>query len=190
MAGLTPFWRAALARAFDRSFWVFFVLCCASGLGCWLLRGREVVLASLASDALTLGLLTPKVAAASVVAALVPLLLPREAVSRWLGRGSGLRGVALAALAGSLMPGGPMTSFPLVASLRAAGAGPAVLVAFLTAWSVLGLQRIVMWEIPLMGPEFVALRLAVSAPLPFIAAALASAILAAAQARSGVGGRS
>jgi hypothetical protein len=41
-----------------------------------------------------------------------------------------------------------------------------------TSWSTLGFQRIVMWELPLMGPEFAAIRFLASLPLPFVAGLL------------------
>jgi hypothetical protein len=69
-------------------------------------------------------------------------------------------------------PGGPMTSFPLVNALHDLGTGRAALIAYLTSWSTLGLQRILSWELPLMGVEFAVLRFLTSLPLPFVAAAV------------------
>ena len=77
--------------------------------------------------------------------------------------------MALATGVGAVTPGGPMTSFPLVTALHEAGTGRGTLIAYLTSWSTLGLQRIVSWEVPLMGVEFAALRFLTSLPLPFIA---------------------
>jgi hypothetical protein len=68
-----------------------------------------------------------------------------------------------------MTPGGPMTSFPIVRALRDAGTGRAALVAYVTSWSTLGFQRVLNWELPLLGPELTALRAIVSAPLPIIA---------------------
>ena len=65
-----------------------------------------------------------------------------------------------------------MMSFPLVASLAKAGAGRATLIAYLTSWETLGFQRILVWEIPLLGFEYTAMRFVASLPLPFIAALL------------------
>ncbi len=62
-----------------------------------------------------------------------------------------------------------MTSFPIVRALREAGTGRGPLVAYVTSWSTLGFQRVLNWELPLLGPEFTALRAIVSAPLPVIA---------------------
>lgn len=54
--------------------------------------------------------------------------------------------------------------------------GFAPLVALMTAWSVLAVHRVLSFELPLMGPRFVSMRLLASLPLPLIAGALASLI--------------
>jgi hypothetical protein len=66
-------------------------------------------------------------------------------------------------------PGGPMTSFPVVNALHEAGTGRRALVAYLTSWSTQGFQRILMWEVPMMGLEFATLRFVASLPLPLVA---------------------
>jgi uncharacterized membrane protein YraQ (UPF0718 family) len=40
------------------------------------------------------------------------------------------------------------------------------LVSYLTAWSLLGLQRIIMWEVPFLGLKVVAVRIVASFFLP------------------------
>jgi uncharacterized membrane protein YraQ (UPF0718 family) len=62
-----------------------------------------------------------------------------------------------------------MTHFPVIASLFKMGVGVGPLVAYLSAWSLFGLQRIIMWEIPFLGPKLVAIRVAVSFVFPFVA---------------------
>jgi len=95
-------------------------------------------------------------------------------VARYLGDQSGLRGVSLATGLGFSTPGGPSTSFPVVAALYHAGTGRAPLVAYITAWSTLGFNRILIWEVPLIGMEFALLRQIASLPLPFIAALIST----------------
>jgi hypothetical protein len=60
--------------------------------------------------------------------------------------------------------------------LMRSGAAPACVVAYLTAWSVLAIQRLVAWEIPILGARFALLRYAVSLLLP-IAAGYATRLL-------------
>jgi uncharacterized membrane protein YraQ (UPF0718 family) len=81
--------------------------------------------------------------------------------------------MAIASAAGTVTPGGPMTSFPLVTMLRDSGTGIGALVTYITAWTTTGLQRVFMWEVPLMGPEFAAIRFLASTPLGIIAGLLA-----------------
>ena len=161
------------AAFFDTSVLVLFGMAVVAGLLCWWLRGLDVVLESMKSDAVMFVDFAPKMAIAFVVAALVTALVPRALIAKWLGEKSGVAGVALATGAGAVTPGGPMMSFPLVASLAKAGAGRGALIAYLTSWEVLGFQRIMIWEIPLLGADYAAMRFIASIPLPFIAAFIA-----------------
>jgi hypothetical protein len=75
----------------------------------------------------------------------------------------------LATALGAVTPGGPFAAFPIVYALflyarRRWRSDP-----FLTAWSVIGVHRIVVWELPLLGPEFVIVRVLTSLPLPVLA---------------------
>lgn len=164
-------------RALGTSFWVFFALAAASGTACWIILGPDAFWQSLGEDAALIIELAPKLAGAAQVAAFVPILLSGEMVSRMLGDHAGFRAIGIAAGVGAVTPGGPITSFPLVAALRAAGSGDFALIAFVTSWSTLGMQRILIWELPLMGEHFTLLRILVSIPLPFIAAGMAMMIV-------------
>ncbi len=164
--------RKSFAAAFDRTFWIFVVIAIVAGVACWVLEGREAVMESLESDVRLLIEILPRILAALAIAALVQVLIRREAVARALGEEAGAKGIALAVGAGAVTPGGPMTSFPLVNALQDAGGGRSALVAYLTSWSLLGFQRILTWEVPLMGLEFTAIRFLASLPLPFVAAAV------------------
>ncbi len=158
------------AAFFDRSVLVLAAFAIVSGFACWWLKGMDAVLDSIRADFWLYVDLAPKMAVAFFVAALVTSLVPRQTIARWLGRQSGMKGVVFATGVGAITPGGPMMSFPLVASLAKAGAGRPALIAYLTSWESLGFQRILIWDIPLLGIEYTALRFIASIPLPFIAA--------------------
>lgn len=100
------------------------------------------------------------------IAGLLQVLVPAEAVVRWLGEEAGWRGILVGWVAGALAPGGPFVSFPILAALAKAGAGLPALITFLTSWSVLGFNRILVWEIPMMGGRFVGARLLLSLLVP------------------------
>lgn len=121
----------------------------------------------------TMGLeILPLLVFAFLVAGYVQVLLPKEAVSRWLGAEAGARGILLGALAGTLAPGGPYINFPVVAALLRAGAGVGTAVAFLTAWSLTAITRLPL-EIGIIGWRFALARFAVSFFFPPIAGWLA-----------------
>jgi hypothetical protein len=164
--------RQSVRSAFDRTFWFFLILAVVAAIACWFVNGGAVFRESLRGDVELMIDILPRILAAVAIAGLVQVLIPREAVARVLGEEAGVKGVALAAGAGALTPGGPMTSFPLVNALKAAGSGRSALVAYLTSWSVLGMQRVLTWEVPLMGADFAIIRVIASLPLPFVAAAM------------------
>jgi uncharacterized membrane protein YraQ (UPF0718 family) len=113
--------------------------------------------------------IAPRMIAAFTLAGLVQAVVPQETIVRWMGQGSGYRGLMIGMTLGSVTPGGPMTHFPVIASLYKVGVGVGPLVAYLTAWSLIGLQRIIMWELPFLGAKLVAIRVAVSLFFPFFA---------------------
>jgi len=123
--------------------------------------------------------LAPRLPFALIAAECLGRLLPREHVAALLGSESGLAGTLLAALLGGFLPGGPMVAFPLAIALFRAGAEQAPLVALITAWSLLALNRTLLFEVPLMGARFTLKRIAVSLPLPILAGLLATAAVTA-----------
>jgi hypothetical protein len=64
----------------------------------------------------------------------------------------------------------------LLAILAGAGADRGILVSYITSWALLGVQRMIVWDIPLMGVDFSVLRFAVSLPLPILAGYIARRI--------------
>ena len=160
-------------KAFGTSFWIFSSVAVVSGALCYWLKGEAVFMETLRGDLNLLLKILPRIFAAILIAGFIQVLLPRDLVSKWIGEESGMKGILIASCAGIVMPGGPMTSFPLVAALYASGADRGALVAYVTAWSLLGLQRILTWELPFMGPEFVIMRVLVTLFMPIMAGMIA-----------------
>lgn len=152
------------------------VLMLVAGLACWLLKGGDAVLHAAETESALLLTIIPTTVMAMLLAGLMQALIPKSTVSRLMGESSGWKGLLIGTIAGTLTPGGPIASFPLVAALAAAGADFGSVVAYLTAWSTLGLSKMVVWEIPLLGADFAFVRFVVSLPLPFIAGLAARAI--------------
>ena len=160
---------ARLRSIFSRSFWIVALLTALSGVACYLVRGPDAFFDSFRTDLELVGMITPRLGAALLIAASIQVLLPRDKVARWLGEQAGFRAMLIAMVAGMVTPGGPMTSFPVVNALHEAGTGRRALVSYLTSWSTQGFQRILMWELPMMGLEFATFRFLVSLPLPLVA---------------------
>ena len=111
--------------------------------------------------------LIPLVVSGTLIAGLVQAAIPREVITDFLGAEAGLRGIALGAISGSVMPGSPYVIFPLVGGLYRAGAGVGTIIAFVSAWSLISLARIPT-EIPFLGTKIVAIRIAVSLIFPIV----------------------
>lgn len=133
------------------------------------LHGRSAFLRALdAAWELFLTVL-PSLGGGVLLAGLLQTLLPRELITRRMGAQSGLAGLVLATVAGLVTPGGPMASFPMVLVLAVAGADRGALIAYITAWALLGFQRTLVWEIPILGADFALLRIAACLPMPLLA---------------------
>ncbi len=164
-------------KAFDTSFMILFVVFCGAALAVAWTKGPARVVEITGDYLGFLGLLSPKILCGFFIAASVPILVPRPVLERWLGRNSGARGLWAATAAGALIPGGPMMIFPLAVGLRSAGATPPVLISFVTAWSLLGINRTVIWEMSFLHIDFVLLRLVICLPAPFLVGWVASRVL-------------
>jgi len=117
--------------------------------------------------------LLPRIVIGVIGAGFVAKAVPQSVVAPWLGPESGLLGVTIATAAGALTPGGPVVGFSIGAAALKSGAGAPQVIAYSTAWALYAIQRLLIWEVPLMPARVVWLRAAVSLPLPFIAAAVA-----------------
>ena len=117
---------------------------------------------------------TPRLLAAFIIAGLVQVLVPQEIIVQWMGKESGFKGILIGTALGGLTPGGPMTHFPILASFYQMGIGVGPLIAYLTAWLLFGLQRVIMWELPFLGTQIVMVRIASSLFLPLFAGWFAS----------------
>jgi len=166
-------WPELIKTSFGRSFWLFVAVAALMAGICYAVLGPEAFASVVARDRVLLADLLPRVAAAQVLAGFAWVLLPRDRMSEFMKRNRGKRGLVLAAAAGAITPGGPASAFPFLAILAGTGADRGILVAYITSWALLGLQRVIVWDIPLMGIEFSMLRLLIGIPLPIIAGMLA-----------------
>lgn len=178
----TPFWkdrhwwREWAKSAFGRDLYGFVAFALIAAGLVWYTLGPTVFLEAVDDDIGMLIDTLPRVLVAISVAALLWVLLPRDRLAGMLGRESGLKGLVIATFAGTITPGGPSSAYALLAMLGASGADRGTMIAYIAAWATLGLQRILIWDVPFMGEEFSILRFAVTVPLPIIAGMIARAI--------------
>lgn len=111
----------------------------------------------------------PRMIAAFIIAGLIQVIIPEELIARWMGEGSGFKGIFIGIALGTVTPGGPMTHFPIIASFYKMGMTIGPLVSYLTAWALLGVNRVIMWELPFLGPRIVFIRILASILFPFLA---------------------
>jgi uncharacterized membrane protein YraQ (UPF0718 family) len=147
--------------------------------------GSARALSILSHDVGLFASMLPKMMAGCLVSAFVTRLLPREVVARLVGTESGWLGLLIATLMGAALPGGPITIYPVAGAFLVLGADAGTAIAFITAWNLLGYNRALIWEMPFFGVDFVLWRILVALPLPFLAGALARAVLRYNAARKG-----
>lgn len=112
--------------------------------------------------------LIPVLLLAFFVAGLMEVLLPTELLIRWVGAESGFKGILIGTFLGAVTPGGPFIQFPIVAAMFKAGAHIGPLIAYLSAWALLGINRVIVFEIPLLGFQITSTRLLCSFIFPII----------------------
>lgn len=117
----------------------------------------------------TLGLFAqvgPVLVPAFLLAGMMSVVVSPEALTRFLGTEAGARGLVLGTFAGALTPGGPFVAFPLLAVLLEGGASVGSVTAYLSSWSLIGVHRMLAYEIPILGWRFVACRAIASSVFP------------------------
>jgi uncharacterized membrane protein YraQ (UPF0718 family) len=133
-------------------------------------RSRALLLASAREGVVDFVKLIPRIMLGVVGSGYIAALLPQEVVGRWLGADSGVTGLAIAVLGGAFTPGGPVIGFSIGAAALKGGAGAPQVIAYVTAWALFAIQRLFIWELPVMPQRLVWLRIAASLPVPFLAA--------------------
>lgn len=108
-----------------------------------------------------------------MIAVMLPALVPKEIIIKYLGGASGWRGILLASLLGGLTPGAPYAVFPLIAGLMRQGMGLAPAVSMVCAWGLWSLGR-VPFQAAVLGGKFTLVQVLVSLPLPFVTGTLTS----------------
>jgi uncharacterized membrane protein YraQ (UPF0718 family) len=156
----------------DAQLLVMLVIAAALGALAWLRGGETLLRAGLGEGVDQLVRYGLLIAISFLAAGFAQVLIPTEWIRSALGREAGLRGIVLASAAGVATPAGPFVSLPIAATLLRGGADGAAVVAYLTAWSLLAVHRLIAWEVPILGARFALVRYAICAALPILAGLL------------------
>lgn len=136
-------------------------------------RSRTLLRNSAREGAVDCLRLLPRIMLGVIGSGYIAALLPQDVVGRWLGADSGFTGLCIAVVGGAFTPGGPVIGFSIGAAALKGGAGAPQVIAYTTAWALFAVQRLFIWELPVMPERLVWLRVAVSLPLPFLLATFA-----------------
>jgi len=105
----------------------------------------------------------PLILSAFILAGIIEVLIPVEFVQNWLSAEAGLKGILLGTFGGMLLAMGPYAAFPIIASILASGAGLGTVVALITGWCLLGLNK-APFETAFYGVRFFTYKLLIGIP--------------------------
>ncbi|WP_216665210.1 permease [Pseudoruegeria sp. HB172150] len=141
-------------------------------------RGGMIALRQSGGFAVTSALnIAPRLIVALLAASFLSQIIPAELIGRQIGASSGLTGILIASILGGIMPGGPMTSFPIAVFLWGSGAGAPQIMALIAGWSVFAMHRVIAYELPMMGWRFTLLRMLAVAVIPPLTGLLAAEVV-------------
>ncbi|HSE90791.1 MAG TPA: permease [Candidatus Binatia bacterium] len=132
------------------------------------LKGEQRHILGITEASKTLLLVLPTLLGAFLIAGYVRVLVPEDVVREWLGKESGLKGVLVGYLAGTLTFGGPFISFPIAASLYHAGGSVQTVTVYITSWALWG-GGIIFYEFSILGPKLFTIRMVASILFPLLA---------------------
>jgi uncharacterized membrane protein YraQ (UPF0718 family) len=138
-------------------------------------QGRDLPLAGVMAAGRTLWRNLALLLLGFLIAGLAQVLIPKDLISRWLGSGSGIRGILIGCVLGGLVPGAPYATFPLVAVLYQGGASLGAVVGFVSAWALWSVSRLPV-EMALIEPRAALFRYAITFAVPPAAGLLAEVV--------------
>ncbi len=140
--------------------WVFLGLAAAAAIGLYLAYPDKGAVARRVwwENLKEMAFILPAVL---VIMGLFMVWVDRRVVMRWLGEGSGVKGVVISLLLGTLPTGPLYVGFPVASALLKKGARAANVLVFLCSWAALSIPAELM-ELRYMGWKFMTARLALT----------------------------
>lgn len=92
-----------------------------------------------------------------ILMGLMEIWIPKDKIQKWVGSGSGIKGIGISIALGTLPTGPLYVAFPMTAALIRKGASFTNMVVFLGSWAALKIPQL-MVEIKFLGLSFTLLR--------------------------------
>lgn len=106
-----------------------------------------------------------------VLMGLMDVWIPKETLTKYMGKGSGITGYLIALVLGSVAAGALYIAFPIASLLMKKGARLSIVLFFLGVWSTSKLP-VLLFEIASLGLPFTLIHLSVNLPLSLLFAFL------------------
>lgn len=110
-----------------------------------------------------------------ILLGLLDIWVPKETMVKYMGEGSGLKGIVLAMVIGSAAAGPLYGAFPVAAVFMKKGVKFTNVLIFIGAWSTTKIPML-LFEIASLGPRFAITRLLVDVPGIIVIAAVLSTL--------------
>lgn len=149
-------WRTIIKR-----YRYFLIL--ALSLGVMVLINRQLGLKAMGNAAFQLKQMLLVIPPIFLLLGLLDIWVPKTTMVRYMGEGSGLKGMLLAFLIGSAAAGPLYGAFPVAAVFMKKGVRFLNLMIFIGAWSTAKIPMF-LFELQSLGPKFAFTRLAVNIP--------------------------
>ncbi len=132
-------------------------------VGVLTLVNRELGLKALSVTGFSLKEMLLVIPPVFILLGLLDVWVPRETMMKYMGEGSGIKGVVLAFLLGSAAAGPLYGAFPIAAVFMKKGVKLTNILVFLGAWSTTKIPML-LFEISALGAKFALTRLLVDIP--------------------------
>jgi len=111
-----------------------------------------------------------------ILLGLMDIWVPRDTMIKYMGEGSGIKGVVIALVLGSFAAGPLYAAFPVAGMLMSKGAKLTNILIFIGAWSTTKIPMF-LFEVAALGSKFAVTRLLVDVPGIIIMAYILSSML-------------
>ncbi len=161
---------------FGSTIWIYLICAVLLFIIAYTRVGQKEAVSGVRSSFVLFVEILPLIVIAMIIGGLIQVIIPQAVIEQFLGTSSGIKGIVTGSVAGSVMPGPPYASLPIVASLLKSGAGTGPLVALVTAWALWRINLIPL-EIAFIGPRFMAIRFLATFIFPILAGLIAQFIV-------------